>query len=306
VPGGGELNAGLYSFGGSSSLTNSSTGTINVLSVNSSGFAAALGGNTMLNDGTITVNPGNPTGIAAAITNGMLGSTAGGDTITNSATGTITVNANGGSGGIANGMNSAGGNTLINDGAITLNASRANGITSTGDDTVTNSGTITTNSAENNGMNLSGGTTATNEGTITVNNATNNTGVLLSGATSTSFTNASGGTINLNAIGTNAIESEGGGAGHVMVNDGTINVGLDVPVASVPGSNAFVVGDGDRATNNGTINTFDPSSTAFSTFETGSVIINNGTINSDDFHFPEPPLPSMTPTGPPASPITVL
>jgi uncharacterized protein YhjY with autotransporter beta-barrel domain len=275
---GGELNAGLYSFGGSSSLSNSSTGTINVLSVNSSGFAAALGGNTMLNDGTITVNPGNPTGIAAAITNGMLGSTAGGDTITNSATGTITVNANGGSGGIANGMNSAGGNTLINDGAITLNASRANGITSTGDDTVTNSGTITTNSAENNGMNLSGGTTATNEGTITVNNATNNTGVLLSGATSTSFTNASGGTINLNAT-SNAIESEGGGAGHVMVNDGTINSGTG-PAA--PGSNAFVVGDGDTATNNGTINTFDTASTAFNTFEAGAIIVNNGTINSRD------------------------
>ncbi len=276
---GGERNAGLYSFGGSSSLTNSSTGIINVDSVNSSGFGAALGSNTMLNDGQIIINPTNPTGIVDPVTNGMLGSTAGGDTITNSATGTITVDANGN--GIANGMNSAGGNTLVNEGAITLNATNSNGITSTGNDTVTNAatGVITTNAATNNGMNLSGGATGTNQGTINVQNGTDNAGALLSGATSTTFANTSSGTINLRAPSSNAIESEGGGAGHILVNDGTINSGTG-PAA--PGSNAFVVGMGDNATNNGTINTSDAGSTGFNTFEAGATIINNGTINTTD------------------------
>ncbi|MEO0453700.1 MAG: hypothetical protein AAFY98_06135, partial [Verrucomicrobiota bacterium] len=279
---GGGFNAGLYSSGGSSQLTNTSMGTINILSLNSSGLSAATSGNTMTNDGDIFISTTAFGGIVNPVTNGMTGSTAGSDTLINGSTGQIVINNNGD--GIANGMSSGGGNTLTNEGMIILNSDNSNGIFSDGNDTITNAstGTINVNNTDSTGMTLNGGATANNAGIINVNNDTNTTGVSIDGASAVTFTNDMSGTINLNAA-SNAISTTGGGVGHTLTNNGTINSGMLGGFAA-PGSNIFNIGNGDIATNNGTINTNDAGSTAFNTFEAGATIVNGtaGVINTAD------------------------
>ena len=251
----GTLSVGVSGAGIFGGLNNkvTNTGTISGL-VNAIGVYL-FGGATVTNAGTITI------GNSSGGTSGGIVTINDGNTVTNTATGTITVGQN------APGIFMQGNfETATNLGTITAGSSGA-GIAVIGDDAkVTNGGSITTGSGGSAGISVQGSRAEVNQnGTISL--GAGGAGILATANDST-FINRGQITGGASAEGIVLL-----GDGNTIVNAGTISVGasgVGLDVTTLSTSNAII--------NTGTI-TVGTGGTGISLSDRGTVF-NSGTINA--------------------------
>lgn len=234
-------------YGKNATLTNETSGTINVLQSGTTAMFTQLG--KLNNKGKINLAAADAIGLY--VTEGQA---------VNDSGATIDVNSNG------KAMNVVGTGSITNSGTINLNAANAYGLYAQNGGTATNSGTIKLNSSGTAyGMYGSGGAKLTNNSSI------NGKAENAYGMYGSNMTNA--GTISITGTGT--------GASYGMRSTGgTVSNTGQIEVTASQGYGISLTGSG-TATNSGTITvTGTGSDTSYGMYGSGGAkLINNGTIN---------------------------